>query len=223
MKFTLEYVKANQYVDEFIRQTDKYINHLGYSDHGFRHVNIVADRSMSMARKIGLSPKEIELAGIAGYCHDMGNYLGRTQHHYWGSMLFTQVFINDVNCDSESLAVVNQAIADHDKNENKLVSKVAAILVLADKSDVARDRIKKKIKDPQKIDNIHVRVNWFVLNSDLRVYPERKMIKLILKVDKSLSVMEYFEIFSSRMTYCRIAAEFLGYHFQMKINDVNFS
>jgi metal-dependent HD superfamily phosphatase/phosphodiesterase len=223
MKFTLEYVKKNSYVYEFIRQTDKYIDHLGYSDHGFRHVNIVADRSMSMAKKIGLSPKEIELAGIAGYCHDMGNYLGRTQHHYWGSMLFTQIFINDENCDPESLAVVNQAIADHDKNVNKLVSKVAAILVLADKSDVARDRIQIKIKDSKNIENIHTRVNWFVLDSDLRIYPERKVVKLVLKVDKSLSVIEYFEIFAERMSYCTTAAKFLGYRFQMKINDVNFS
>jgi hypothetical protein len=138
-------------------------------------------------------------------------------------MLFTQTFINDENCDPESLAIVNQAIADHDKDVNKLVTKVAALLVLADKSDVARDRIKIKIKDPKKIENIHNRVNWFVLDSDLRIYPERKVVKLILKVDKSLSVIEYFEIFAGRMSYCTTAAKFLGYHFQMKINDVNFS
>lgn len=221
MKFNLDYVKANPHIQEFIKQTDRYINFLGFSDHGFRHVNIVADRCRSLARKLGMNEEKQELAAIAGYCHDIGNYLGRTQHHYWGALLFSQVFMQDSNCKPEQLSIVSQAIADHDKNENKLVSSIAAILVIADKSDVARDRIKKEIANPKKISNIHTRVNWYVLDSDLRVYPEKNIIKLVLKVDESLSVMEYFEIFTERMSYCRLAANFLGYKFQLKINEVN--
>ncbi|SRR6056297_801638 len=220
MKFTLDYVKNNPHINEFIKQTDKYINHLGYTDHGFRHVNIVADRSRSMARKLGLNKQQQELAAIAGYCHDMGNYMGRTQHHYWGALLFSQVFINDPKCSAQHLAVVQQAIASHDKVENKLVTDIAAILVIADKSDVAKDRIKKEISSLDEIENIHTRVNYCVNKSDLRVYPKHKIIKLILSVNGSLSVMEYFEIFVDRMNYCRVAARYLGYTFQLEVNDV---
>src|SRR3989339_1356068 len=115
-KLTLEGVKKNIFVDNFIRQTEVYLKALGYTDHGFRHVNIVADRCMMLAQQLKLSRHEIDLAGIAGYCHDMGNYLGRTQHHYWAAMMFSHCYINDAK-NPANVSKIMQAIVSHDKDD----------------------------------------------------------------------------------------------------------
>jgi len=222
MKLTLDLVKKNPAVNVFIKQTEKYLDALGYTDHGFRHVNIVADRARSLAAQIGLSAKDGELSAMAAYCHDMGNFLGRSQHHYQAAVLFSQIFMDQ--CDSpEDIAVVMQAIVSHDKDELKLVNKVSAILILADKSDVNRTRVKGKALDKIKHD-IHDRVNYSVTKSDLRVNRAKKEISLALKIDTKITdPVEYFEIFIDRMTFCRQAAQYLGYKFVLIINNFKLS
>ncbi len=222
MKITLAEVKNNNYIQEFIQQTEKYLDALGYTDHGQRHINIVADRARSLAKNIGLKPKQQELAAISGYCHDMGNFLGRTNHHYLGANLFAQVFLSQ-NKNPQDLSVIMQAIASHDKNELKLVNKVSAILVLADKSDVHRTRV--KIKNIKKIkEDIHNRVNYSVIKNDFRVNQKNKQIILQLQVDTKITEpLEYFEIFTTRMTYCRLAAKYLNYKFVLIINNFRLS
>jgi len=218
MKLTLEAVKDNLKIKDFTNQTEKYLNALGYTDHGLRHINIVSDRSRSLARKLGLSEHEQELAGIAGYCHDMGNFLGRTQHHYWAALLFTQVFLNEVD-DPNDVSIIAQAIVSHDKDELKIVSKITAILIMADKSDVHRSRVKVKPGSGVVMD-IHDRVNYGVISNDLVVDPKKKFISLKLKLDtKFSSPLEYFEIFTERMAFCRLAVEYLGYKFGLEINN----
>lgn len=221
MKLTLEGVKKNPYVDNFIQQTEKYLKAIGYTDHGPRHVGIVADRCMMLARQLKLSPHEIELAGIAGYCHDMGNYLGRTQHHYWAAMMFSQIFIPEA--DPADVSRVAQAIVSHDKDELKIVDKLSAILIIADKSDVHRDRVIRK--DFRGIaGDIHDRVNYAATSNTLKVNPLRKQIVLKISIDtKEASPMDYFEIFSERMSFCRVAAEYLGYKFVLIINNFKLS
>ena len=222
MKLTLDLVKKNPAINVFIKQTEKYLDALGYTDHGFRHVNIVSDRALSLAKQIGLSAKEQELSAVSAYCHDMGNFLGRSQHHYQAAVLFSQVFMD--NCDSpDDISVVMQAIVSHDKDELKLVNKVSAILILADKSDVHRTRVKSKSLDKIKND-IHDRVNYSVTQSNLEFSGAKREISLKLKIDaKITNPLEYFEIFIGRMTFCRQAAQYLGYKFILIINNVKLS
>ena len=221
MKLTLEGVKQNPYVDNFIRQTQSYLAAMGYTDHGFKHVGIVTDRCTEMAKKLGLSAHDIELAGIAGYCHDMGNYLGRTQHHYWGAMLFTQIFIP--TADPQDISRVSQAIVSHDKDDLKIVDKISAILIIADKSDVRRERVLNHDAKNREND-IHDRVNFAATKNSLKINRLRKQIILKVTIDtKEANPMDYFEIFSERMSFCRVAAKYLGYKFVLIINNFKLS
>ena len=222
MKLTLEEVKKSSQIKNFIRQTEKYLDSIGYTDHGFRHINIVSDRARGLAKKIGLSSKDQELSAIAGYCHDMGNFLGRTYHHYLGAMLFSQIFIN--NTDSPNgVSTIMQAIATHDKDELKIVNKISAVLILADKSDVHKSRVKNKsLKDIK--EDIHDRVNYSVNNNVFKFNNKKKEIVLRLKIDtKITSVMEYFEIFNERMVFCRKSAKYLNCKFVLIINNFRLS
>ncbi len=222
MKISFAEVKANSKIAGFISQTEKYLDALGYTDHGFRHAEIVAERGRYLAEKIGLSQKDQELAAIAGYCHDMANFLGREQHHYWAAIFFSQIFLPKVE-QSEKIAEIMQAIVTHDKNSLKIVNKISAILVLADKSDVHRDRAKNSSQKNLKTD-IHERVNYSVTKNIFRVDRRRRKIILKLKIDpKVTDPLEYFEIFVDRMVFCRLAAEYLKYKFVLIINDFKLS
>lgn len=214
---TLEDIKKNERILEFVSESDKSLDLLGYTNHGLRHVSLVADRARMIAKEVGLDERTQELSAIAGFCHDMGNFMGRTQHHYWGGLLFHQVFQSEFPA-TEITAIV-QAIANHDKEEMKFSNPVAAILVLADKSDVDRSRVRKQSLEATKGD-IHDRVNYGTLSSDLTVHKDTKQITLTLKIDTSfVPILEYFEIFTERMSYCRRAAEHLGYRFCLVINE----
>ena len=191
---TLKQVKENKFVQEFITQSEKYLDAIGYTDHGRRHVNIVSDRARSLAKAIGLSEQEQEMCAIVGYCHDMGNFMGRTKHHYWSSMLFMQTFLRETD-DPQELATIMQAIASHDKDELKIVSAVSAILILADKSDVHRTRVKTK-KTIDRNSDIHDRVNYAAIKNDFSVNKLKKDIKIKIQIDTKLTnAMDYFEIF----------------------------
>lgn len=214
---TLQQVKNNPQILEFVRQSETALKKMGYTDHGMRHVNLVADRAASIARKAGLGKRQQELSSIAGFCHDMGNFMGRTQHHYWGALLFQQALSGETD-DYEGLAMAMQAIVNHDKESAKIMNAVSAIVILADKSDVHRSRVARKSLKAIRRD-IHDRVNYAVTESSLRVRKDSKEIILKLKIDtKIVPVMEYFEIFTERMAYCRQAAEYLGYRFGLEIN-----
>jgi hypothetical protein len=215
---TLSQVKKNSQVLEFIKKTESTLEYLSYTDHGLRHANLVAERSKEIAKKIGLSDRDIELAAISGFCHDMGNFISRSHHNYFAALLFNQVFSKDI--DPAELATVMQAIANHDKQQEDMsfASAISAITVLADKSDVHRSRVTvKKIEDIR--EDIHDRVNYATKESSLGVDRVKKTITLILKIDTNfVPIMEYFEIFTDRMVFCRKAAEFLGYKFGLVID-----
>lgn len=218
---TLKEIKKDSRINSFIDQTDKYLQALGYTDHGRRHSNIVSQRAVSIAKKIGLKKKEQELSGIAGWCHDMGNFLGRTQHHYWGGLLFSQCFINEAN--PIDTTTISQAIVSHDKDDLKLVNKATACVIIADKSDVHRSRVlTKSIKKIR--EDIHDRVNYSVTDNKLTINDKNKTITLSIKLDtKFTDIMDYFSIFVERMNYCKKAAEYLNYEFKLKINNVTLA
>jgi len=221
MNLTLKQVKENPQIINFVEQTEKYLNALGYTDHGFRHLEIVSERAMHIAKTIGLPKQTQELAGIAAYCHDMGNFLGRTQHHYWAAMLFSQVFMGKIAPDD--LSTVMQAIVSHDKNKLKLVNKVSAILILADKSDVHRSRVMAGHRGHLQRD-IHDRVNYASTWNALEIDRRKKQIILKVKIDvKVAEPIDYFEIFIDRMTFCRLAAKYIGYKFVLVINNFRLS
>ncbi len=214
---TFEDIKNNPLINEYIKRTEQYMKSIGYTDHGFGHIEIVARRSQEIAQVAGLSKREQELAAMAGYCHDMGNFLGRTQHHYWAALLFSQITQNQLA--PAEVSAVMQAIAAHDKEDVDVPSKLTACLVIADKSDVRGSRVFDK-SSANLIQDIHDRVNNAVIENKLLLNSKKKTITLKLKINtKQAPVMEYFEIFSERMTYCRHSAKTLGWKFELMIND----
>lgn len=215
---TLSKIKKDPQILEFIKQTEKVLAALSYTDHGFRHANLVADRARKIAREIGLNKEEEEMAAIAGFCHDMGNFLSRTLHNYFGALLFHQVFQNQFQ--PQKLVTIMQAISNHDKRieDMSFANAVSAIVVLADKSDVHRSRVIAKNIEEIKTD-IHDRVNYATRMSSIEADKKKKRITLTLKIDTNfVPIMEYFEIFTERMVFCRKAAESLGYDFGLIIN-----
>lgn len=221
MQLKLTDIKKDPRINSFIDQTDRYLRSLGYTDHGRRHLDIVSDRSKMVAKKIGLDEVDQEIAAISGWCHDMGNFLGRTQHHYWAGMLFSQCYINEA--DPKWVSRVMQAIVSHDKDDLKIVDKVTACLIIADKSDVHRNRVlNKNIKNLQA--DIHDRVNYSVTDNHLKVNKQKKTITLSLTLDtKFTSILDYFSIFVERMNYCQKAAAYLSYEFHLQINNTKLA
>jgi len=225
---TLKDIKEHPQILEFIRQSELSVKALGYTEHGLRHSGLVSQRSQKIAKEVGLSERGAELAAIAGFCHDMGNFLGRSRHHYWGALLFHQIFSNQIRSSSSNgqigfsareIALIMQAISNHDKYNMKLTSPVSAVVVLADKSDVHRSRTEIRPSKKSKMD-IHDRVNYATTKSEIKVDKIKKNITLSLKIDVQIvPIMEYFEIFTERMIYCRKAADYLGYKFNLIINN----
>lgn len=216
---TLAQVKKNPQIIELVRQTEEVLSSLSYTDHGIRHADLVADRARNIAKEIGLDENERELAAISAFCHDIGNFLSRTFHNYLGALLFHQIFQNDFR--PKELMAIMQAISNHDKEVEKISfsSPVSAVVVLADKSDVHRSRVLEKSIELIKQD-IHDRVNYATTETHLKIDKKKKRITLTLKIDTNfVQIMEYFEIFTERMVFCRKAAESLGYDFGLVINN----
>ena len=222
MKLNLISVKKDTRINSFISQTEKYLTALKYTDHGKRHSDIVSDRAKKIARKMNLNKTNQELAAISGWCHDIGNFLGRTQHHYWGAMLFSQCYINNID-NPDDVSKITQAIVSHDKDDLKIVDKITACLIIADKSDVHRSRVINKSKENIKKD-IHDRVNYAVTDNKLIIDNKKKTISLVLTLDTKITdLMDYFSIFVERMNYCQTAANYLNYKFKLKINNTILS
>ena len=210
-------VKQNPIVLNWLKGSYFVTKKMDFTEHGFNHAEFVAKRAEYISSSIGLSRHNQDLSITASLCHDIGNFLSRTHHHYFGSILFFNIFQNTI--DIKDLTILMQAIANHDKEEMKFTHPAQAITVIADKSDVRRQRVLES--DLEKIkESIHYRVNYSTIENKLLVDKKKKTITLKLKVDKKFSkVMEYFEIFTERMNYCRVAAEYLGYKFNLVIND----
>lgn len=214
---TLSQVKKHPQILEFIKQTESALVALSYTDHGFRHSNLVADRARTIAKEIGIAKRQGELAAIAGFCHDMGNFLSRPYHNYLAPLMFQQIFYNQF--EPREMAEIMQAIANHDKEGMNFTNAVSAVVVLADKSDVHRSRVSVKNIEQIKTD-IHDRVNYATKESHLKIDKAKKRITLTLKIDTNfVPIMEYFEIFTERMVFCRKAAEYLKYDFGLVINN----
>ncbi|RLD15155.1 MAG: phosphohydrolase [Caldiserica bacterium] len=209
-----EQVKNHPKVKTFIAMADKYLESLGYTEHGFRHTSLVSEIAENILERLGYSEREIELAKIAAYLHDIGNFLGRDTHTVSGALIAMDI-LKDLGFPPEDIGEVIEAIANHDEKTGFVATPITAAVVLADKSDAHRSRVRAK---PENFD-IHDRVNYAVEKSFLRVDEKNKEITLELTIDTEISKpMEYFEIFLSRMLLCRQAAKVLGCEFHLEIN-----
>jgi len=217
---TLDVVRADPEVQAYIRQANKNLGVLGFTEHGFRHVNLVANIARNVLRLLDYDARQQELAAIAGYLHDIGNVISRHGHASTGALLAHSI-LNRLGMAPEDVAIVLGAIGSHGDDGARLgepVHPVSAALILADKSDVHRSRVRNT--DPSTFDQ-HDRVNYAATSSFLRVAPEAKTITLELTIDTSIApVMQYFEIFLPRMLMSRHAAELLGCEFHITINEV---
>ena len=212
---TYEQIKQDEAIKTYIRQADKTLSALGYTEHSFAHVGKVASTAQYILSTLGHSKREVELASIAAYMHDIGNLVNRVDHSQSGAIIAFRI-LDKMGMDAGELATIVSAISNHDEGTGVPVDAVAAALILADKSDVRRSRVRND--DPAKFD-IHDRVNFSVTNADLSIDDERKNITLNITIDTDYaSVMEYFEIFLHRMLLCRKAADALGLTFRLVIN-----
>jgi metal-dependent HD superfamily phosphatase/phosphodiesterase len=212
---TLEDVKRDREADVYIVKADEYTRAIGYTEHGARHANLVASIAGNVLRRLGLDDRSVQLAGIAGYLHDIGNLVGRVNHEHTGALLACRI-LGRLGMGPEEMAVVMGGIGNHEEQTGEPVSEVGAALIISDKSDVHRSRVRNP--DPTTFD-MHDRVNYAVQHSFLRVDEAARTITLELTIDTRLShVMEYFEIFLPRMVMCRRAAKLLGCQFKLQIN-----
>lgn len=213
---TFEELKSNEKVNTFIRQADASLIALGYTEHSFAHVTHVAETAAYILETLGYSAHDVEIARIAAYLHDIGNLVNRVEHSQSGAVMAFRI-LDEMGMPPEDLAMVLTAIGNHDEGTGVPVNALAAALILADKSDVRRSRVRNQ--DPTTFD-IHDRVNYSVEKSRLHINTEKTIIKLKLQIDPHFSsVMDYFEIFLTRMVLCRKAAEKLGLQFKLIINE----
>ena len=218
---TLEDIKKNKKVRIYLERADHHLEALGYTEHGLRHANITARRARELFTKLNYDKKDAELAAIAGFLHDIGNTINRSSHGQIGALI-SQRILEEMGMDISDIVTVINAIGNHEEASGDPTDIISAALILGDKSDVHRSRV----RNPKMVSfDIHDRVNYAVTESSLKVGQRQgsseKVITMELTIDTKISqVMEYFEIFLSRMIISRKAAGILSCTFQLTINNV---
>lgn len=213
---TYEQLKQNEAIRTYITRADHCMKEMGYTEHGFGHVGKVSEVAGNILRDLGYNEKKIELVKISAYLHDIGNLVNRADHSQSGAVMAFKI-LTDLDFSPEDISVIVSAIGNHDEGTGIPVDEVAAALILADKSDVRRSRVRNQ--DIATFD-IHDRVNYSVTSSELEIDTDKRQVILNLVIDTRYSaVMDYFEIFLNRMIMCRKAAEKLGLEFKLNINS----
>ncbi len=212
---TYDDVRKNEAVRAYIKAADESLMALGYTEHSTAHVSKVAQDAAHILEVMGYSEREAELARIAGHLHDIGNLVNREEHSQSGAVIAFRI-LDKMGMSPEEIAKIVTAIGNHDEGTGVPVNALSAALILADKSDVRRTRVRNSDKSTF---DIHDRVNYSVTASSLSVNEEKTVVCLSLEIDTQISsVMDYFEIFIRRMIMCRKAAERLGLKFRLDIN-----
>ena len=210
-----EELKQNEEIRTYITMADRSLGALGYTEHSFAHVGRVAQTAGEILQATGHSEHEVQLVKIAGFLHDIGNVVNRVDHSQSGAVMAFQL-LRGMEIEPKDLATIVTAIGNHDEGTGVPVDDLSAALIIADKSDVRRSRVRNQ--DPVTFD-IHDRVNYSVERTDLKIDGEKREICLSMQIDTQYcSIMDYFEIFLGRMTLCRRAAEKLGLRFRLVIN-----
>jgi len=213
LQITLEDVKHNRAVNAYIEKADESLIALGYTEHSYPHVLKVADTASKILLKLGHPERDAELARIAGYLHDIGNVINRVDHAQSGAVMAFRL-LDNMGADPDDIATIITAIGNHDEKTAFPVNSVAAALILADKTDVRRSRVRKQ---PIEQFDIHDRVNYSVTKADLDIDTEAITLRITIETELC-NVLEYFEIFLDRMLLCRKAAVQLGVEFHLVVN-----
>lgn len=217
MNITIDEVKANHKVRTYIERADESLIALGYTEHSYAHVTHVAQKAKEILETLGYPQRDCELAEIAGFLHDIGNVINRVDHAQSGAVMAFRI-LDEMGFSAEETSTIITAIGNHDEGTAAAVTPLSAALILADKSDVRRSRV-RSTRSRDDFD-IHDRVNFAAESSRLLVDPEEKIVTLSIRIDTGIcAVMDYFEIFLQRMTLCRSAAAFLGLTFELVINE----
>lgn len=215
---TYEQIRSDAAVRTYIARADMTLEALGFTEHSFAHVTLVAERAAHILESLGYDDRTLELTRIAGFLHDIGNVINRVDHSQSGAVMAFRI-LDRMDFPPEEIAIIISAIGNHDEGTGIPVNEVAAALIIADKSDVRRSRV----RNPEDVRvDIHDRVNYSATDSHLTVDPAGKSLTLDIQVDTVISSpMEYLEIFMKRMLLCRTSAEKLGLRFQLRINGQN--
>jgi metal-dependent HD superfamily phosphatase/phosphodiesterase len=215
MELTLQTIKKDPVITAFIQKADEHLAAMGFTEHGLRHVGLVSNIAQNVLLRLDYPERQCELAAIAGYLHDIGNIVNRKDHGKTGGVIALDYLVRN-QMDPLEAASIAGAIGNHEEEYGEAVNSVTAALILADKSDVHRSRVRNT--DLATFD-IHDRVNYAAIHSFLNVNPEKKSVTLELTIETHICpVMEYFEIFLARMMMCRRAATFLKCAFKIVIN-----
>lgn len=218
MEVTFDMIRSSPEIRTYITQADASLTALGFTEHSFAHVGKCAHVAAQILTELGYTPREVELAQIAAYMHDIGNVVNRHDHAISGATMAFRI-LDNMGMDPSDVAAVITAIGHHDDSTAFPVNAIAAALILADKTDVRRSRVRNK--EHQSFD-IHDRVNYAAERSELTLDPERRTLTLSLGINTEFcAVMDYFEIFLERMLLCRRAAEFLELTFKLDINGLS--
>jgi uncharacterized protein len=211
----MEHIKDNQKVQILLERADSFLEKIGYTEHGTRHAALVSSIAYNILDRLGYQPRDKDLAKVAGYLHDIGNVVNRENHAQLGAVIAYNL-LSELNFEYTDIIDVIGAIGAHHEEDGYPVNFISAALIIADKADVHKSRVRSKTTTKS---DVHDRVNWAVVKSYLNVKPEEKLITLELEIDTEISpVLEYFEIFLARMLISKKAAEFLGCTFEMQIN-----
>jgi len=218
---TFEQIKNNKKINSLIFKGNKYLGVMGYTEHGYAHAQKVSDNAGNILKILEYSEREEELAKIAGYIHDIGNVINRNDHAQSGALMAFRI-LDNLGMNIDEITDIVSAVGNHDEGTSSVISPISAALILADKSDVRRSRVRNAIDSnstitPNFLLDIHDRVNYAVTKSDLFV--KSGLITLKLEIDPDISpILDYFEIFLSRMMLCRRASDFLNCKFELIIN-----
>ncbi len=213
---TFDEVRKNEKIKAYIKKADESLLALGYTEHSFAHVGLVSERAGYILKTLGYSEREIELVKISAHLHDIGNIVNRKEHSQSGAVMAFRI-LDNMDMDADEIATIVTAIGNHDEGDGEAVNAVAAALIIADKSDVRRSRVRNI--DMTTFD-IHDRVNYSVEKSTLEINKEKTQVILNLTIDTEISsVMNYFEIFLNRMVMCKKSAQKLGLEFKLIINE----
>ena len=214
---TLEDVMKNEEVQAFVNASQKQLNALGYTEHSNRHIGIVSKRTGEILKKLGFDERTVELGKIAGYLHDIGNCVNRVDHAHTGAILAYNI-LKEIGMPAEERTEIMMAIGNHDEGTGNAVSDISAALILADKSDVHRDRV---VNTNMSTFDIHDRVNYAVTNANLELNEETRKITLTLTIDTEICpVLDYFQIFMDRTMMSKYAAKYLNVWFELIINEI---
>lgn len=211
---TLQEIKQNESIRALVRAGNQYLEAMGYTDHGPRHVGYVSDTARRVLHSLGYDSHTVELAAIAGWVHDVGNAINRHNHGANGAILLYPV-LREMGMPIEDVVSIITAVGNHEEHNGFISNPISAALAIGDKSDAHKSRVRGGKPDPT---DIHDRVNFAIQHNKVTIDPVNKVIRQELTMDDSSSVMEYLTIYLERIQMCEAAADFLGQRFQLFIN-----